>query len=253
MEKPWYETLFENFAKKYDTQSFTTGTLGECDFIEREISFDRSCRILDVGCGTGRHSLELAKRGYSVLGVDLSEKQLEHARNKAVSEGVVVEFQRHDARMLPFKGEFDVAIMLCEGGFPLMETDEMNFQILKSVTAALKEHGKFILTTLNALYALRLFFERSDGQVEQSIPADGDRSFDPITFREHSVLEFEDDQGIAKRVRCSERYYSPSELNWLLKSLGFMKIDVFGAQLGAFSREEVLTAQHFEMLVVAEK
>ena len=61
-------------------------------------------------------------------------------------------FLQHDARNLPFHKEFDVAIMLCEGGFPLMETDEMNFEILKNVSNALKDKSEFIFTTLNGLF-----------------------------------------------------------------------------------------------------
>ena len=55
--KKWYESLFENYGKKYDNESFTKGTVGECDFIEKEIDFDKSLKIIDIGCGTGRHSI----------------------------------------------------------------------------------------------------------------------------------------------------------------------------------------------------
>ena len=136
--KQWYETLFENYAEGYDKEPFTQGTKGECDFIERELNFDKSLKIIDVGCGTGRHAIELSKRGYSVTGIDLSEAQLRRAREKAEKENLKVEFLRHDARCLPFEAQFDAAIMLCEGAFPLMETDEMNFEILRNVTKALK-------------------------------------------------------------------------------------------------------------------
>ena len=60
--KQWYESLFENYAQKYDKECFVQGTLGECDFIEQELNYDKNRRIIDVGCGTGRHSIELSKR-----------------------------------------------------------------------------------------------------------------------------------------------------------------------------------------------
>jgi len=81
--KQWYEELFENYGMKYDNECFTQGTIGECDFIEKEIKHDKSIRILDIGCGTGRHAIELTKRGYTVVGVDLSDSQLRRAREKA--------------------------------------------------------------------------------------------------------------------------------------------------------------------------
>ena len=153
-KKQWYELLFENYGQKYDTESFVQGTVGECDFIENELRSDKSLKILDVGCGTGRHTIELSKRGYDVTGIDLSESQLARAREKAANNKLKIDFQNKDARNLPFEDEFDVAIMLCEGGFPLMETDEMNYEILKNVTKSLKKHGKFIFTTLNGLFPL---------------------------------------------------------------------------------------------------
>ena len=126
----WYETLFANFGKTYDKECFTQGTVGEVDFVERELGSDRSKAILDIGCGTGRHAIELARRGYRVTGFDLSEGQLRLAREKAAAAGVVVDFLRRDATQPHFQGQFDAALMFCEGAFPLMETDEKNYAIL---------------------------------------------------------------------------------------------------------------------------
>ena len=127
--KQWYETLFENYANQYDKECFTQGTSDECDFIEREASYSKQLGILDLACGTGRHAIELSKRGYkNLVGVDLSESQIKRAKEKAHTEQVEIDFRVEDARNLPFNSEFDLVIMLCEGGFPLMETDEMNFE-----------------------------------------------------------------------------------------------------------------------------
>ncbi len=248
----WYEQFFANYADQYDKEPFTQGTLGEVDFIEKEIDFDRSTKILDIGCGTGRHSIELARRGYSVTGIDLSESMLAKARLKAQQAGVHVEFTGADARKLDFSNEFDLVIMLCEGSFPLMETDEMNFMILRSAANALRNNSKFILTTLNGLFPL--FHSVKDfinsGKGASYNPSN---SFDLMTFRNISLFDYVDDVGRSQSIQCNERYYVPSEITWLFKSLGFKSVEINGCKLGAFSRNDPLTTEDFEMLVIAEK
>ena len=250
----WYETLFKNYAKKYDTESFTKGTIGECDFIEKEINFDKTKKILDIGCGTGRHSIELCSRGYSISGIDLSESQINHAREKAAKLRLDIQFQVNDARPSHFDNEFDVAIMLCEGGFSLMETDEMNFAILQHATNALKDNGILIFTTLNGLFPL--FHSVKDFLKNNSEKGNAQydkHSFDLMTFRDYSATTFEDDDGNVTELACNERYYVPSEITWLLKTLNYQQIDIYRATLGAFSREDTLTTEDYEMLVIAKK
>lgn len=173
--KQWYEELFENYGMKYDNESFTQGTRGECDFIEKEIAYNQKTKILDIGCGTGRHAIELTKRGYTVVGIDLSESLLQRAK----------EFHNSETK---------------EG---------------------------------NAIY--------------------GRNTFDLMTFRDHNVTSVEDDLGNKKELECNERYYVPSEITWLLKTLNFKTVDIFGAKLGAFSRSDELSFDDFEMLVIARK
>ncbi len=253
-KKQWYESFFENYAKKYDKEKFTQGTAGECDFIEKELNYDKSLNILDVGCGTGRHAIELTRRGYQVTGIDLSEAQLARAKEKAAEEGLSIHFLKHDARNLPFKNEFDVAIMLCEGGFPLMETDEMNYAILESVSRSLKARVKFIFTTLNGLFPLYHSVEQfTDSKAETGNATYRSNTFDLMTFRDHNITEFEGDSGKKHSLESNERYYVPGEISWLLKSLGYRSIDIHGAKPGAFSRKDKLTTEDFEMLVIAEK
>lgn len=253
--KPWYQALFENYANTYEKEPFTKGTIGECDFIEKEIGYNKDLNILDVGCGTGRHAIELSKRGYHVTGVDLSDSMLQKAKQNAKKQQVHVHFEKHDARKLPFTSDFDIALMLCEGAFPLMETDEMNYHILENASNALKsKNSKIIFTTLNGLFPLFhsvkdfLNSQKNETNAEQSA-----NTFDLMTFRDHSIVTVVDDDGQKKELRCNERYYVPSEITWMLKSLGFTKIDIFGAKLGAFRRDDRLTTEDFEMLVIAEK
>jgi 2-polyprenyl-3-methyl-5-hydroxy-6-metoxy-1,4-benzoquinol methylase len=252
--KQWYEDLFDDYAQQYDREVFTQGTMGECDFIEQEIGYNKRYRILDIGCGTGRHSLELARRGYSVTGIDLSESQLQRARKKAGKEELAVRFLKRDARHLRFNAEFDLAIMICEGAFPLMETDEMNYLILQGAAKALKRNGRLIFTTLNGLFPL--FHSVKDFLASKEKEGDdrfGKITFDLMTFRDHSVTTVVSDSGVSKELHCNERYYVPSEIRWLLKSLKFKTIEIFGAKIGQFSRSHALTAEDFEMLVVARK
>lgn len=253
--KKWYETLFENYGKKYDTEIFTKGTQCECDFIEKELEYDKSKSIIDIGCGTGRHCIELKKRGYNnIVGIDLSDSQLKRAIEKANEEKLDIKFIKQDARDLKFKNEFDIAIMLCEGGFPLMETDEMNYEILKNASETLKDKGKLIFTTLNGLFPI---FSDINNFYDSNSNEEGSKciskNFDLMTFRDYNTTSFIDDDGKEYTLECNERYYIPAEIKWLLKSVGFKKIDIYGAKLGAFSREDKLTPNDFEMLVIAEK
>jgi 2-polyprenyl-3-methyl-5-hydroxy-6-metoxy-1,4-benzoquinol methylase len=190
--KQWYESLFENYGKKYDNENFTQGTIGECDFIEKEIDFNKSQKIIDIGCGTGRHSIELAKRGYKVTGIDLSESQLARAKEKAKAQNLQIDFQKHDARNLTFKNEYDLAIILCEGAFSLMETDEMNYEILRNATNSLKTAGKLIFTTLNGLFPLFHSVEEFGASTtEEGNATYSKNTFDLMTFRDfnHSNLK----------------------------------------------------------------
>jgi len=246
----WYEALFSNYANKYDDESFTKGTFTEVDFLENEISCDKNINILDIGCGTGRHSIELARRGYTVKGIDLSENMLARAKEKALEAGVSIDFQQADARTFHFPEQFGLVIMLCEGAFSLMETDEMNFSILRNAVEALKPGGKFIFTCLNALFPL---YHSVKELVDNGTQGIHEGNFDVMQFRDFSTYKITDDNGSENEYSCNERYYAPSEITFMLRQLGVSKVDVFGGEIGAFERNRPLKTDDYELLVIAEK
>lgn len=248
--KQWYETLFENFSQKYENESFTKGTKAEVDFLEAEINYNKSLSILDIGCGTGRHSIELALRGYNVKGIDLSENMLSKARENAKKANVKVDFTQADARSFHLNEKFDLVIMLCEGGFSLMETDMMNFEILKNASNSLKSGGKFIFNCLNALYPL---YHSVKDLINEGSTGTHEGSFDIMKFREFSTYVVNDDDGKELNLKCNERYYSPSEINFMLDIIGFSRTDIMGCDIGLFSREMQLETTNYQMLVISEK
>ena len=233
----WYEELYEDFAA-YNKESYTQSTKREVDFVEGEIGHDHSKRILDVGCGSGRHTLELARRGYAVVGIDLSESMLEQGHQVAKAENLNVDLIHCDARELNYQEEFDVVIMLCEGAFSLMEEDQMDRLILSNNFRALRANGKLILTAPNAVFML----------THQS-----DASFDPVIFRETFKLEKTIPDGRKKMLDCTQRYYTCPELNWLLRQVGFKTVEFFACTKAGYNRDVKPDKKHFELGAIAVK
>lgn len=239
MNRPWYQEFYE-FNFQDNRPDLLKGTVREVDFIENEICFDRSKHILDVGCGAGRHSLELARRGFRVTGIDLSEAQLNRARAVAKAENLrSVEWINHDARALNAYEQFQVALMMCEGAFSLMETDEMDWMILRNVARALTPGGRFIMTVPNALYILA------------HLPEHG--SFDALTFRETFTAKGISVSGEEKEFQCNRRFYTCPEIHWLLQQSGFQRIDFFAVTKMGFERHRAPTGDHCEFGVIADK
>ena len=233
MKTAWYQAVFEDFCD-YDEQPYTKNTPAEVDFIEQVIGSDKTSRILDVGCGTGRHTVELAARGYAVTGTDLARGQLDRARDKAFGVGLDIEFLEADARMLPFDGEFDVTLLLCAAGFSLMDSDADDVRILASVARALRQGGKLIMTAPHYAYMVR-----GDG---------GDSGFDLVTSREAFTVE-----RAGKRFHCTQRYYTCAELSGLLKTIGFDAVRPFAVTEFGYSFCRDVRKDDFEFGVVAAK
>ncbi|MCF8235492.1 MAG: class I SAM-dependent methyltransferase [Bacteroidales bacterium] len=253
MKDQWYKEMFANYARSYDKEIFVKGTVQECDFIEQEINHDKSKKILDIGCGTGRHSIELAGRGYQLTGIDLSNAQIEHAREKAQKTGVEIDFRIDDATSFKLSKKFDLALIICEGAFSLLETDELNYKVLENAYIHLNNGGKIILTCLNALFLIFNDANKFINENSQEGTKSSHENFDLKTFRMKSSLEIKDDNGKPMKLSCDERYYIPSEINWYLKTIGFGNIGIYPCKTGSFARKDGKLAAEYELLCVAEK
>jgi ubiquinone/menaquinone biosynthesis C-methylase UbiE len=224
----WYKELFEEMGIEYEDYPFTRNTENEVNWMVKEYLSNPEMKILDVGCGTGRHAINLATKGYkNITGVDLSPGLIKAAREVAKEKNVPVDFRVCDARELPFENEFDAALCLCEGAFGLLENDAENYKVLRAVHKALKKQGTFILTTLNLFR---------------------DAEFDPMTCRVSMEMEIARKDGQRKVINCSDRSYSFPELKWVLEQLGFEVI------LGAdpFTKEPIKYGA-MEFMVVSRK
>lgn len=145
--RPWWETFFgPDYLKQYEVDRERTAA--EVDAIETILHLRRGARILDVACGAGRHSIELAKRGYAVTGYDLSPDLLKAARSAASKARQVVHFVQGDMRELPYRAEFDAAVNMFSS-FGYFESGEDDRKVLAGVARALKPRGKFLLERFN--------------------------------------------------------------------------------------------------------
>jgi len=160
-DKSTWERFFDAHAPIYDENEFTKNTVREVDFLLEELELPSGASILDVGCGTGRHSVELARRGYAVTGLDLSAEMLAKAEEAAKASGVQVEWVHANAARFSFPKQFDGAICLCEGAFGLLGAEDdpiaQPSAILSNICRSLKPQAKALFTVLNGAAMIRKY------------------------------------------------------------------------------------------------
>jgi len=238
-----WEFFFDHHAPHYLDNIFTKNTLEEVEFIIEELMLPAGSHILDIGCGTGRHCIELARRGYKMTGVDISIGMLNEARRGAARMGAKIDLIHTDVVEFKAEKEFDAAICLCEGAFGLLGSEDDPHQhdldILRNINKALRPDGMLILTALNGMLKIR-------GATQGAI-ADG--SFDPLTLTDiypHEHVSLEGD----KKINVRERGFVPSELVLMLRVAGFRVESIWGGTAGNWKRRAV-DLDEMEMMVIA--
>jgi SAM-dependent methyltransferase len=229
----WFEGIAAHARSAYLRYSFTKGTAQEVGFLVDALDLGPGSRVLDVGCGPGRHAHELARRGISVHGVDISHDFVELATG--VVDGAT--FERLDARHLAFDAEFDAAISLCQGAFGLLGgTDDGD--VLAGMARAVRPGGLVCVSAFSAYFMLR-FLEDHD-------------TFDAATGVNHERTTVKDEQGTDAEFDLWTTCFTPRELRLLAERANLQVRDLWSVTPGGYGRHEPTTDTP-EFLLVATR
>ncbi len=245
--KPWYEEVFdEDFLR---TLPFMTAeqTTREADFIRDSLSLPKGGEVLDVGCGYGRHALELAQQGFCLTGLDLSLPMLIHAADHAQRRGLSVNFVHADMREMTYSGQFDAAYcMLSSFGY---FDEETNLRVATAICRALKPGGRFLLDIINRDYIVgdlpsRVWWEGDGCVVLEEV--DFNYHTSRVLIRRSVVFG----NGRQSEQEISLRAYSLHEVGKLLRQAGLRVLDVSG---GLATKSRFFGAASRNIIAVCER
>src|SRR5271156_1981951 len=155
----WYVEFFRDDYLNVYGHTFTEERAEkEAGFVARALSLKPGACVLDLCCGQGRHSVQLAKGGFRVTGLDLNREYLERARGAAAASGVALETIAADMREIPFENEFD-AIVNMYSSFGYLESENEDLKVLESAARALRSGGQLLLDMLNREWAITNYIQ----------------------------------------------------------------------------------------------
>jgi SAM-dependent methyltransferase len=232
----YFREVAELLGSAYLRYSFTKGTQQEVEFLLELLQLEAGARVLDVGCGPGRHAVAFAKAGMQVTGVDVSRKFLDIAAESARKAGVGASFFQVDARQMPFDDEFDAVISICQGAFGLMGDDDA--LVMRRMMESARKGTPVALTAFSSLY------EAAHPRAGATIDADNGVV--------HELAAIEDESGTEHRVDLWTGVYTPRELRLMAIGVGLVPEAVYSVGPGEFERR-VPDLEHPEFLLVARR
>ena len=244
MNNTWKQ-FYDFNAPHYDEEIFTSNTVFETDFLLREMPLEPGMKVLDLGCGTGRHTVALAAKGIIMTGLDISSGQLAEAKKRAELARVTVSFIQADAADFTLAEQFDAAICICEGSFGLLSVDDdprtHEQAILRNLTAVLKPGAPLLMTVRNACEIIRHY---SDEDIAAG-------RFDPYTLT-RVVRLGEWYPGFDPEIKVKEKCFTPMELRQLLENNGFAVEKLSGGTAGNWDWH-TLSLDEIEIMVKCRK
>ena len=245
-QQHWFEELADHLGPAYLRYSFTRGTANEVAFLIDTLGLEPGHRVLDVGCGPGRHARALAAGGIEVLGIDISARFVDLARQGAPPGAT---FARVDARELTYDAEFDAVVSLCQGGFGLIGGPaaahasvvgalDPDAVVLAGMARALRPGGRLAVSAFSAYFQMRYLEDSDDFDVDRGV--------------NHERTSVRDESGAEKAVDLWTSCFTPRELRLLADRAGLVVRDLWSVTPGAYA-PHAPTIDQPEFLLVAER
>lgn len=225
-EQEWYASLFDDLNDYWAEIADARSTEEEVEFIKRVVKTKRL--VLDLCCGTGRHSIPLCKKGWSVIGLDISANLLRIAKERMIEKNVRFPLIRGEMRHLPFMSETFAAVINMFTSFGYLPSEKEDMKSLKEVARTLEKCGSFLIDIVNREHLLQVFQKKDWGEFpdfylleRRSLDVNGSRLYSKWTLKDKNT-------GKTRTFYHNLRLYSFLQMQKMLEKIGFVIKTVYG-------------------------